>query len=181
MRKKQNEKSVDEYIAIAKADIFVYVFVSLLFLAGAGVIALMTEWYYGFGLYVLLLFVLPRVPEKIATYFRLKQLKQYIFDHNLQDSMGKIDFWNEKNCFLTEKYMIILFHKKILHFPYEDIEKMYEQKTFGRSSSFIQYHLHLVLKDKQEIEILIYTTFLVGEEVRDISKYLLDKNGAIKQ
>lgn len=72
--------------------------------------------------------------------------------------------------------MIIKIQKDIFTFKYSDIQKIYKKThlRIGKNSKYEEY-LTIITNDN-EFEILIYTTILVEEEYKDISKYLLKKN-----
>ena len=47
-----------------------------------------------------------RVLERINAYSNIKLIKAYLVNNNLIDKIGTIDFWNEKNYFLTKDYLL---------------------------------------------------------------------------
>ena len=118
---------------------------------------------------------------KINVYFNLKKIKKYLIDSKLIDKIGTIDYWNAKNYFLTDNYMIILSNGAISVFSYSEISEIFIETylELGRMSC-LQKYLHIVLNTNDEYKILIFSTSLVGEDFKDISQYLLNKNSNIK-
>ena len=68
--------------------------------------------------YILFLgLIMPfRVLERINAYSNIKLIKAYLVNNNLIDKIGTIDFWNEKNYFLTTNYLIIVNNKKSISY-----------------------------------------------------------------
>lgn len=72
--------------------------------------------------------------------------------------------------------MIIKQKKKIYSFKYSEIERIYKESYTELSNhSYSQENLHIVVNDN-DFKVLIYTDILVGEDYRDISGYLIQKN-----
>ncbi len=96
------------------------------------------------------------------------------------NEIGKIEYWNEKNYFLTENYVIIIADKKVKIFRYEDIASITKENDVrnGRYSSLEEYLVITLLNDEQ-YRILSYTTVLTNEKYKDISDFLLNKNSYI--
>ena len=75
--------------------------------------------------------------------------------------------------------MIIKQNKIIDAFKYSEIERIYKESYVELSKhSYSQEHLHIVVNNN-DFKILISTTVLVGEDFRDISDYLIEKNPKI--
>ena len=70
---------------------------------------------------------------------------------------------------------------KVHHIDYKDI-KIISKKMEIRVNkhSGANEFLTIELKDNKKYDILIWTTYLVGEEYKDISKLLIEKNPKIK-
>lgn len=173
MYMKKDKKSIDEYIKIAKGDVDIHLLVAIiLFLILIYVSYKCDSYYFLF----IELFQLIRLISRVDGYFNIKKIKNYLIENNLIDKIGDIDFWNEKDYVLSDKYMIIKRYKKVCAFKYSDIEKIYKKTcfTYGRYSQYEEY-LTIVINDN-EFEILTYTSVLVEEEYKDISEYLLKKN-----
>lgn len=75
--------------------------------------------------------------------------------------------------------MIIKQNRIIDAFKYSEIERIYKESYVELSKhSYSQEHLHIIVNDN-DFKILISTTVLVGEDFRDISDYLIEKNPKI--
>ena len=179
MKKKEKKKlTIDEYIDIGKGDIIVYIIVT--------VILCTISLYIGikYNVYILLLLVaiitIGRTVERIDTLITLKKMKSYLIENDLLDKTGNIDYWNERYYFLTDNYMIIKNDKIIYSFKYSEIIRIYKENNtkIGRHSNSQEY-LHIVTNDN-DFKILIASTILVGEDFKDISDYLLEKNPNIR-
>ena len=175
---KTNHKTIDDYIAIAKSDIYVYIVVTILVFIGLLYIIITTNCY----IYLLFnMVMLIFTADKIYVYFKLNKIKKYLIQNNLIDKIGTIEYWNEMNYFLTNNYMIISYKNKIYCLKYSDISTIYKETRFNNGEfDSIEKYLHLVLNDGEEIEILIWSSALRTEEFKDISDYLLSKNPNIK-
>jgi len=173
MYMKKDKKSIDEYIKIAKGDVDIHLFVAIILFLILIYVSYKCDCYY---FLFIELFQLIRLISRVDGYFNIKKIKEYLIENNLIDKIGDIDFWNEKDYILSDKYMIIKRYKKVYAFKYSDIEKIYKKTCFtsGRYSQYEEY-LTIVTNDN-EFEILIYTSVLVEEEYKDISEYLLKKN-----
>lgn len=171
---KTNHKTIDDYIAIAKSDIYVYIVVTILVFIGLLYIIITTNCY----IYLLFnMVMLIFTADKIYVYFNLNKIKKYLIQNNLIDKIGTIEYWNEMNYFLTNNYMIISYKNKIYCLKYSDISTIYKETRFNNGEfDSIEKYLHLVLNDGEEIEILIWSSALRTEEFKDISDYLLSKN-----
>ena len=174
-------KTVDDYIGIAKTDVIFYFVLAIIIFVGLLIFSLFIKFYY--VVFVSLIMIFPII-SRIVTYHNLKVIKEYLVEKELLNKIGKIDYWNEKYYFLTENYMIIKQNKMVYAFPYSEIKKIYKETNFklgggpSRSTSYQEY-LHLVLND-YEFKILTYSTLLVSEDYKEIDKYLLEKNPNIE-
>ena len=179
MKKKEKKKlTIDEYIDIAKWDIVIYVIVSVIVLLISLYIGIKYNFYY--HLIFIGIMIIVKIGERIDTYFALKKIKSYLVDNNILDKIGNIDYWNEKYYFLTDNYMIIKQDKVIYAFKYSEIERIYKESyTRLGKHSYSQEYLHIVTNDN-DFKVLVYTTILVGEDYKDISYYLMEKNPNIK-
>lgn len=173
-----NNKTIDDYIAIAKSDIYIYIVITILVFIGLLYIVVTTNCY------IYLLFNMVMIiftADKIYVYFNLNKIKKYLIQNNLINKIGTIDYWNEMNYFLTDNYIIISYKKKIYCLKYSDISTIYKKTKidYGQFNS-IEKYLHLGLINGEEIKILIWSSALRTEEFNDISEYLLNKNPKIK-
>lgn len=179
MKKKEKKKlTIDEYINIGKGDITVYIIVTIILLSISLYIGIKYNFYY-YMIFVGILMI-GRIVERIDTLLTLKKIKNYLIDNNFLDKIGNIDYWNDKYYFLTDNYMILKQNKEIYLFKYSEIEKIFKESYVELSKpSYYKEYLHIIVND-DDFKILIYTTILVGEDYRDISDYLLEKNPNIK-
>lgn len=171
----KKKKKIDDYIGVAKTDIYVYIVFAIIFFL---FLLYLSYWFkYFFPLFFEIACFMS-IHSKLATYNNLKKIKKYLENNNLLEKIGKIDFWNGESYFLTENYMIIINNGVINHFAYSDIKQMYKKTYHGSNfgSLYTQEYLHIRLKDYTEYKVLIYSTCLVNEDFRDISGYLLQKN-----
>lgn len=174
MKKNCKVKLIDDYVNEAKTDIYVYIFMAILLFFILLHISYTVNWYY------LLLFDIVfsfSIFGRITIYNNLKKIREYLIKNKLINKIGKIDFWNENNYFLTEKYMIILENNIVNCFKYSDIISIKKEVNYifkGNKES--PDYLYLILNNNIEYKILIFTNRLVAEECRDISSYLLVKN-----
>ena len=174
----KKKKTLDKYIEISKADIYVFLFMTVV------IFLILLYFSYKINWYCFLLFDIVMVFAtigKINVYFNLKKIKKYLIDSKLIDKIGTIDYWNAKNYFLTDNYMIILSNGAISVFSYSEISEIFIETylELGRMIC-LQKYLHIVLNTNDEYKILIFSTSLVGEDFKDISQYLLNKNSNIK-
>ena len=94
------------------------------------------------------------------------------------NDIGRIFFWNNQEYMITDNYFIIINKKKVIHFQYNDIEELYKKTNYKHGG--LNEYLYIRLKNNEEYKVLIWTTFLVNEEYKDISEYLLSKNKSIE-
>lgn len=180
MNKKEKKKlNIDEYIDIGKGDIFVYMIVTIILLVISLYIGIKYNFYYHIIFIVLLMG--GRTAERIDTLCTLKKIKSYLIDNNLLSKIGNIDYWNERYYFLTDNYMIIKYNKIVYSFKYSEIIRIYKENNtkIGRRHSNSQEYLHIVTNDN-DFKVLIASTILVGEDFKDISDYLIEKNQNIR-
>lgn len=173
---KKKKTTLNEYVAISKCDIYVYGIISVILFFFLLYISYKEKVYY---ILLLDIVVVARTFEKIQTYFTLKKIRNYLIEHELINQLGDIDFWNERNYFLTDNYFVILQNKMVSAIKYSDIQRIFKEKDLQLTRpGGVEEYLH-ILTDNNEYTVLINTTFLVGEEYRDISDYLLGKNPSI--
>ena len=171
----KKDMSIDDYINVAKTDIYLYLFI---FIASFLILLYIS---YRINCYYILLFdiiFLFSVFERIIIHNNLKKIREYLIENKLINKIGKIDFWNEKNYFLTEKYMIIIENNVVDSFKYSSIISIQKEVNYNfksRNSEFPDY-LYLFLNNNVEYKILIFTNFLVADIFWDLESYLLDKN-----
>ena len=175
MKKREKKKlTIDEYIDIGKGDITLYVTIAIILLAISLYFGIKYNFY--FHLLFIGLIMIGRICERIDTLLTLKEIKSYLVDNNLLYKIGNIDYWNNRYYFLTDNYMIIKQKKKIYSFEYSEIERIYKESYTELSNhSYSQENLHIVVNGN-DFKVLIYTDILVGEDYRDISGYLIQKN-----
>ena len=112
--------------------------------------------------------------------YNLNKIDEYLKDNDLVNKIGKIEYWNEKNYFLTENYVIIFVDKKVRVFSYSDIASISKENDvkLKRYSRLDEYLVITLLNDEQ-YRILSYTSVLTNEKYKDISDFLLNKNSNI--
>ena len=179
MKKIVKNRTIDDYINIGKSDIVLYLIISLILLIFLLCISFkFNDYFFLFFEIIMLLFFIG----KIETYINLKKIKKHLIDHNIYNKIGKIDYFNEKDYFLTNNYMIIKKDKQIYSFKYTDIKRIFKINNIvlnNHSESYNQIKLHIITNNN-EFEILIYSTILVDKDNMDISDYLLNKNSNIE-
>ena len=175
MGKKIKVKSINEYIIEAKSDLLVYLIFYIIIIVIATIFSFYVRHWSPIAFsFILIFFVLGR----ITTYKNIKKIEKHLVDEKIINNIGRILFWNEQDYIITDNYFIIVNRKKVTHFRYNDITELYKKTNYNRGG-FKEY-LHIKLKNNKEYSVLIWTTFLVNEEYKDISKYLLEKNPNIK-
>lgn len=172
----KKELKIDDYISIAKSDINTYIIVAVIIFWVLLFIGYKVDFYYILFFDLIMVF---RIIERISTYNNLKLIKKYLIDNNLVNQIGKIDFWNERNYFLTSNYLIIVLHKNVYAIKYSDISRIYTESilNINRPGNYEEY-LHIIASNN-EFKILTFSTKLVGEELMNIKDYLLNKNNKI--
>ena len=167
-----NKKKIEDYIGVAKTDIIFYVILTVVFLIILLILGHIYKFYYG----VLFdIFMIIFTYFRVVAYYNLKKIYNHLNENDLLYKIGSIDYWNEKNFFLTENYMILKERNEVLAFKYNKIKEIYKSVYRRARGSHIDTYLHVVL-DGSEFKVLIYTTVLADCDYRDISDYLLKKN-----
>ena len=177
---KKQEKTFNDYLLEVKSDMILY-FVILAILMVALVIL---DMLYGIkGAICSLFLVLAHLIftlDKVTSYRNILKIEKYLIDNKLENKIGNILFWNEKNYFLTDNFMIIIKKKEVNCFSYQDIKSISKRVDVEISKhSGMQEYLTIELKNNKKYEVLTLSTYLVGEEYKDISDILLDKNSDI--
>lgn len=168
-------KTIDEYVNIAKTDIIVYFIMLILISLILLFISYKINWFY--LMIFCIAFPFPII-NRVLTYRNLKNIKNYLIKNSLLDKIGKIVFWNEKNYFLTDNYIITSEYNVTRLYKYDDILKISKSNNtvLNSKNSYYEEYLIITFKDKEQIELLVYTTALVDEEFKDITEFLLNKN-----
>lgn len=175
MDDKKNYKNINEYIIETKYDILVYLIFYIITIVIATIFSFyVNHWSPIVASLMLIFFVLGR----ITAYKNIKKIEKYLVDKKMINDIGRIFFWNNQEYMLTDNYFIIINKKKVIHFQYNDIEELYKKTNYERGG--LNEYLYIRLKNNEEYKVLIWTTFLVNEEYKDISEYLLSKNKNIK-
>lgn len=155
MKKIVKNRTIDDYINIGKSDIVLYLIISLILLIFLLCISFkFNDYFFLFFEIIMLLFFIG----KLETYINLKKFKKHLIDHNIYNKIGKIDYFNEKDYFLTNNYMIIKKDKQIYSFKYTDIKRIFKINNIvlnNHSNSYYQIKLHIITNNN-EFEILIY-------------------------
>lgn len=171
------EKSINDYIKIAKGDIDIRLLIFVILLPIS--IYLIYKFELDSEIIVLNIILIISAFDRIYCYLNIKKINEYLLKNDLLDKIGKIDYWNEKYYLLTENYFIIK-EKEVKVIPYSHIKNIYKRKelSFGWISDFSEY-LTIITND-DEFKILISTNLNVTEEYKDITEYLINKNNNIK-
>ena len=112
--------------------------------------------------------------------YNLNKIDKYLKDNDLVNKIGKIEYWNEKNYFLTENYVIIFVDKKVRIFSYSDIASISKKNDVKlKSYSRLDEYLAIMLLNDEQYRILFYITVLTNGKYKDISDFLLNKNNNI--
>ena len=165
------DKSINEYIIEAKYDILVYLLFFIIIITIAAIFSFYaSHWSPIVFSFIFVYFVFGR----IVSYKNIKKIEKHLINKKIINNIGKIVFWNEQEYMLTDNYYIIVNKRKVVHFQYDDIKELYKKINY-RHGGFNEY-LYIGLKNNQEYSVLIWTTFLVNEEHKDIREYLLSKN-----
>ena len=169
----------EKYIKENRNDIIVYFIVFLVVTLILFIIGKITNFYY---IMLLDIFLMNSFLSRIGTKYNLKRIEKYVYSNNLHNKIGKIEYWNEHNYFLTEKYIILVEKKKVIIIDYNDIEYLYYKNDIhlNQFNSYIDRELYIVLKNKKEYKFLIDSTLLTNEKTKDIGLYLKSKNDKIK-
>lgn len=177
--KNKYDKTLDEYIEISKGDITLYFILSLIVIAINIAIIIYNKIYNEGIFFFVILCIIPllRTLEKITVKHNLIKIKKYLTDNQLIDKIGTIEFYNEEDYFLTEKYMIIFRNRVVDHFEYSEIKSIQKEHkhTIGKNSKS-QSYLYIILNNGREYRVLTSSTVMVNEDYKDISDNLLKKN-----
>lgn len=174
-------KTLNDYIKEAKDDMVLY-FIILGILI---VVQIILYILYGIPVAICFLFLvlahLLFTTDKITSYNNVLRINKYLISNQLENKIGNIIFWNEKNYFLTDNYLILVKNFKVHCIDYKDIKTISKriEIKFNKHSGTNEF-LTIELKDNKKYDILIWTTFLVGEEYIDISEFLIEKNSKIE-
>lgn len=169
----------EKYIKENRNDIIVYFIVFLVVTVILFIIGKITNFYY---IMLLDIFLINTLLSKISTKFNLKRIEKYVYNNNFSNKIGKIEYWNEYDYFLTEKYIILVEKKNVVIVDYNDIEFLYYKNDIhlNQINSYIDRELYIILKNKKEYKFLTGSTLLTNEKTRDIGSYLKSKNNRIK-
>ena len=178
---KLTNKTLYDYIKEAKSDMILYFAILGILI----IVQIILYILYGIPVAICFLFLvlahLLFTTDKIISYRNVLKIKKYLFDNCLENKIGKIIFWNELNYFLTDNYIIIVKKFKVDCISYQDIKTISKKIDIKISKhSGVNEYLTIELKDNRKYDILIWTTYLVGEEYKDISEFLIEKNPEIE-
>jgi len=128
----EKRKTLKDYILISKSDIVVYFVITIILFFLLLFISIKTHCYvYLFFTLIMILFS----AAKVEAYFNLKKIKKYLIQNHLINKIGNIEFWNERNYFLTDIYMIIVYKRKVFCFNYSNIDKIFTEIKFSNSAA----------------------------------------------
>lgn len=170
-------KNIDNYIDFAKSDLLIFCF-----LHGILIIIILCISINFYEFLFCLLFPIEFIKSKIKTYFNTKKIVNYIYDNNLRDKIGNVDYWNERNYIFCENFIFYCkssyWKRKVYAIKYKDIKEM-NVISDGRIG-WSQDYLVMKTKDGKEYKILVYSPMLTGYLKKDVSLYILNKNPKIK-
>lgn len=173
----KSNNSLNTYINASNIDILIYSFLLIIITVILLIVCYKTHCYY---ILLIDIFILNSLISRIEVKFNLNKIEKYLIDKNLFNEIGKIEYWNEKNYFLTENYVIIIVDKKVKTFSYSDIASISKEKDVKlRRYSRLDEYLVITLLNNEQYRILSYTTVLTNEKYKDISDFLLNKNSNI--
>lgn len=177
--KNKKDYTIDEYIEIAKKDIMVFSIILIIIFSILLYVCYKIKFYYYMYFSIFGLFL---IMGRIINYIRIRKIKSYLINNNLIKDMGKIFFWNEDTYMLTDKYIIIIEERNIIHFEYQEIEEIYDETNFvfKKVAGDIKTYLHIKLNDKRTYKILISSMSSVNIVNKNIIDFLLEKNENIK-
>ena len=175
----KSNNSLTPYIKENKSDILTYSWVLIIVTVILLIVSYKTNCYF---MLLLDIFSLGALVNKINVKFKLRKIEKYLIDNNLFNEIGKVEYWNEENYFLTENYVIILIGKNVKIFSYLDIISI-SKKTEIKGGVHLNMYEYVVvtLLNSEQYKILSFTTELVNEQYTDISGFLLNKNSNIIQ
>lgn len=173
----KDNNSLNTYIKASSIDILIYVFLVIVVTMVLLFICYKTHCYY---ILLIDIFILNSLISRVEVKYNLNKIDEYLKDNDLVNKIGKIEYWNEKNYFLTENYVIIFVDKKVRVFSYSDIASISKENDvkLKRYSRLDEYLVITLLNDEQ-YRILSYTSVLTNEKYKDISNFLLNKNSNI--
>ena len=178
---KLTNKTLYDYIKEAKSDMILY-FVILGILI---IVQIILYILYGIPVAICFLFLvlahLLFTTDKITSYNNVLKINKYLINNQLENKIGNILFWNEKDYFLTDNYILLVKKFKVNCIDYKEIKvisKRIEIRLNDRSGA--NEYLTIELRNNKKYDILIWTTFLVGEEYKNISEFLIEKNPEIE-
>lgn len=178
MQKEIKKKKVDEYILETKTDIYVHIVMTVLIFLILLFVSYKVNWYY------LLIFdavFALCIIEKIKTYNNVREIVNSLKDNKLLDMIGKVEYWNEYDYFLTENYMIIIRKHIISCFKYESIRSIKRELRINRGKVKKPDLLHIMLEDDSNHYVIINNNGVMRQEKSiDITNYLIEKNKKIK-
>ena len=178
---KLTNKTLYDYIKEAKSDMILY-FIILGILI---IVQIVLYILYGIPVAIcFLFFILAHLlftTDKIVSYKNMLKINKYLINNQLENKIGNIIFWNEKNYFFTDNYILLVKNFKVHCIDYKNIKTISKRiKIRTNKHSGVNEFLNIELKDNKKYDILIWTTYLVGEEYKDVSKILIEKNSEIK-
>ncbi len=174
-----NKASIFEsYIKENKNDITVYLIVLIIVSIVLFIIGKITNFYY---ILFLDIFLISALLSRVNARKNIKQIEKFIYDNKYDEKIGKIEYWNEFNYFLTENYIILLENKMIEVIPYNKIKSIcYENKINLGYIGHIDRNLYVILENGNKYKFLVHSTLLVNEKTKDIGIYLQTKNKNIE-
>lgn len=173
----ETNSNLDSYIKANNIDILIYCLYLLIITIILLFVCYKTHCYF---ILLIDIFALNSLISRIYVKFNLNKIQKYLMDNNLYNKIGKIEYWNEKNYFLTENYVIMLANKKVKVFSYSDIVSISKEKDIKiKRYSRLDEYLVITLLNEEQYKILSYTTVLTNEKYKDISDFLLSKNSNI--
>ena len=178
---KPTNKTLYDYIKEAKSDMILY-FVILGILI---IVQIILYILYGIPVSICFLFLvlahLLFTTYKITSYNNVLKINKYLINNQLENKIGNIIFWNEKDYFLTDNYILLVIHFKVNCIDYKEIKTISKRmEIIVNKHSGANEYLTIELRNNKKYDILIWTTYLIGEEYKDISEFLIEKNPEIE-
>ena len=171
------DNNIDTYIKANSIDILIYVFLLIVITMVLPFVCYTTHWYY---ILLIDIFILNSLISRVKVKYNLNKIDKYLKDNDLVNKIGKIEYWNEKNYFLTENCVIIFVDKKVRIFSYSDIASISKKNDVKlKSYSRLDEYLAIMLLNDEQYRILLYITVLTNGKYKDISDFLLNKNNNI--
>lgn len=154
-RQEKQLKTFNDYLLEVKSDMILY-FVILAILIGVLIILYMLYGVQGAICFIFLLLAhLIFTLDKITSYRNILKIEKYLIDNKLENKIGNILLWNEKNYFLTDNFMIIVKKNKVNCFSYQDIKSISKRVDIEISKhSGMQEYLTIELKNNKKYEVL---------------------------